>query len=388
MCETWKQWDSQVTFDYNKFSSSIGEQAGAAPSAALIPAKRQLETPVHVTASYGHLTDGKDVVHKLFKATSDLTNRDQLAKVRKLEHAFERVTGGASFRTSLNEQQVQLLFSFSQDDLVPSERCGMGLQELLILLYYAMFDPAELLLVEEPENHLHPAWQRELLRCLKEETDKMYVFATHSSTILDCSIVDRVFVSRFEEGTIHIDDKTSRVQALREMGYAKSDFVTANVLAVVEGPHDQEAIETFLRLHIRTPGKKVAFYLLGGENMTHCSLETMKEAFEHVLAFVDSEIEKGSRKIRRDFRKMCGAINIPCQISELPTMEHYYSIDAYRQVFPNLVIPDAFDPGTQIEKQIGASPKGNTAKLAAATPWSHVERTDLGEFIKELARLM
>ncbi|RYF94254.1 MAG: ATP-binding protein, partial [Chitinophagaceae bacterium] len=75
---------------------------------------------------------------------------------------------------------------------VDAENCGLGLQDLLIMLYFVVEPTNDTVLVEEPESHLHPEMQRKLLNICKERKEKQFVFSTHSSVFLDLTLADTI----------------------------------------------------------------------------------------------------------------------------------------------------------------------------------------------------
>jgi predicted ATPase len=121
------------------------------------------------------------------------------------------------------------------------------------LLYFLAFaalrylDPPSLLLIEEPENGLHPARIREvvrMLRVLAEEMNTQVVMATHSPLVInelkpeEVTIVTRPSV---EEGTrltpireTHNFEKRSSVYALGELWLSYADGETEGPL--IKGP--------------------------------------------------------------------------------------------------------------------------------------------------------
>jgi predicted ATPase len=121
------------------------------------------------------------------------------------------------------------------------------------LLYFLAFaairhlDPPSLLLVEEPENGLHPARIREVVRMLRtiaEEMGTQVVMATHSPLVVNELKPEEVTVvtrPSLEEGTkltpikeTHNFEKRSSVYALGELWLSYADGELENPL--IKGP--------------------------------------------------------------------------------------------------------------------------------------------------------
>ncbi|WP_336289725.1 ATP-dependent nuclease [Aeromonas dhakensis] len=71
---------------------------------------------------------------------------------------------------------------------LPIDACGTGiLQSIQILAYYYLYKP-KLLILDEPDSHLHPNNQRilaKLLRTLNDETGCQIIISTHSRHLLE-----------------------------------------------------------------------------------------------------------------------------------------------------------------------------------------------------------
>jgi hypothetical protein len=376
-----------VQFEEAKLVITLRKSMGALPGRRLVPPKRQFHTRTNFEPGKPLFGTGVEVIQGLFRAQNSRTDKEEKDRLARIESAFEEVTQGVRYAIELNDGVLTVHFSFKGGPLVPAAECGLGLQDLLVILYNAIFDQAPILLVEEPENHLHPVWQRALARFIKRDVDKYVIFATHSSTFLDTSLADRVFLTRYGPDGIAVETVDQKVNVLRELGYAKSDFVSASVLALVEGPGDQDVIEHYLGTQFPETTGRVAFQFIGGDNGKHVRLSHLVEAFEYVVAFADSEIDQGSGRTRRAFKSLCEKHEVPCQLSALPNLEFYFPITAYRRVFPSGNFPNDWKTSAPVTSQTTARVKEKTLELAQATAWSEIWDTDLGAFIARIAAL-
>lgn len=79
--------------------------------------------------------------------------------------------------------------SFSAPRVVPIDRLSSGQMALLAMAYpFVFYDarPLELALIDEPEQHLHPTWQRALLDALRTlSPSTQFLVTTHSKDILE-----------------------------------------------------------------------------------------------------------------------------------------------------------------------------------------------------------
>lgn len=134
-----------------------------------------------------------------------------------------------------------------------------GERELLTYLFaiYALNVRDALVLVDEPELHLHPRWQKALLTLFErmaKETGNQFVMATHSATFISPSSIQ--YVSR-----VYIEEQKSRIIRLKatHLPNSKHLFNIINSqnnerlffcdrVILVEGLSDRLFFEKLLRL--------------------------------------------------------------------------------------------------------------------------------------------
>lgn len=156
--------------------------------------------------------------------TNMLSNDAEVASMvaddRNLEYMvsryMEQVTG-RQFRARMRRGS-----SSFNIDAIPNSRDapssivndGFGVNQVAYMLTVALYDKAKLVLVEEPEIHLHPSMVRKLVHALADialNNDKRFVISTHSETFVVA------LLAQIASGKISVDD-VSFILAEKEDG--------------------------------------------------------------------------------------------------------------------------------------------------------------------------
>lgn len=275
--------------------------------------------------------DGQHLLSQLYWLKNQETHSERYKLYVRIKEAFQKVSSNHSFNITQGERdELDLRFAFLDSEEIKAVDCGLGLKDLLVIIYFALSLEYDVILLEEPENHTHPEMQRKLLRFLAEETDKQYFITTHSSIFLNRTYVDRVFFTEYKNGEIEVTDATSRATVLHNLGYSVTDNLVADLIILVEGSSDKNFIEEFLS-KLKLDGKyNIKIWILGGSEMINQDLSVFKQDYE-MMALIDKDTE--SEKQRVEFGRRCKTLDIYFQKLKRYSIESYFSVEALNEVF-------------------------------------------------------
>ena len=149
---------------------------------------------------------------------------DDRAKLDKFHATIGEIFSGLRIRSTFNEkihQHIEILVRVN-NDLVPLELVGTGtLQAIQLVAYATMYDPG-LLLLDEPDAHLHPSNQRILAATLlkiAEEGNAKIILATNSRHIFDAltrsSLTDVIWL---KDGTRQERQQSEDLSIMLDLG--------------------------------------------------------------------------------------------------------------------------------------------------------------------------
>jgi putative ATP-dependent endonuclease of the OLD family len=151
---------------------------------------------------------------------------------------------------------------------------GSGIREALRLMLDVQFESPHILLLEEPEVHLHPALEYSVLQYLKSQSLLRQVFlTTHSTSFVDTAETSNVYLIKKNAFTkierLTTDDIEDDIP--QELGLRLSSVFMFDRLVFVEGPSDELALrELAFKLDINLSQHNVGFVQMGGaRNFAH-----------------------------------------------------------------------------------------------------------------------
>ncbi len=362
--------------------------AAAVPT-ILVPPKRQIELSCPLSLNEPINNDGSGLLRYLFFAKNQATGTEDKNTFDSVANAFAKISGGHHFEIFPTQANtINLHFAYQQEPWRPAQDCGLGLQDLLVLLYFAVTPKYQVVLVEEAESHLHPEWQRKLLAFLRDTADKQFFLTTHSNIFLDAGMVDKVFFTTLD-GSIKVDDATGRATILADLGYSVTDNLVSDLILLVEGPSDLQVLEEALIKMGLYGDFNIKIWSLGGDNMAQLDLSVFAEHYS-IMALVDNDPKSGH--VRETFMEKCAELNIPVTRLKRYAMENYFTLRAVNEVYRKWgnKVPDTVTsvaPEKPLDEQIGFNVKRNNREIAQEMTMEEFQATDdLYEFLLSVER--
>jgi len=151
---------------------------------------------------------------------------------------------------------------------------GSGIREALRMILDFEFEHPDILLIEEPEMHLHPSLETSMMRYLERISSGCQAFiATHSTNFLDTGEMKNVYlVSKPDSTRIQlVDYEDAEAQIPRELGIRLSSLFMFDRLVFVEGTSDETILREWAStLRVNFSQSNVGFiHMEGARNFTH-----------------------------------------------------------------------------------------------------------------------
>ncbi len=131
-------------------------------------------------------------------------------------------------------------------------------------------------IIEEPELHINPKFQRVLMKRIIEivEEKKLQIFmSTHSASFIDYEYEHKLMLFQTDGNSVHEIKKVTK-SLLNQLGYKASDILHPNCIIWVEGPSDQIYLEHWIKKQIPSLIKNVHYSIIsyGGALSRYMSL--------------------------------------------------------------------------------------------------------------------
>ena len=345
--------------------------------------------------------DGTEsIIHHLHKWRDPPQPQKHLRRLLRVQSVFRELMLDVDMELR-PEHTGQNLSIASNGRYVAIESCGDGVQHLLMIAFYLAIATDSILLIEEPETHLHPELQRNLMRVLGRELKGQSIITTHSPVLLDSALPSAVFRIEHDRvrSTVAPCATTSDLyEVLDDLDVRPSDILQANIVIWVEGPTDRLFLKRCfdLRGDNLTEGLQYQCAYYGGRLRSHCTFDGSPELCNllrmsrNAAMICDSDATAEGDEIdgsKSRLRDECKAANGHYWVTDGREIENYFPDEvltvAYRELLNDpavhISLPKFEKLGDVLKRQF-PNPAGdgwkvdyeeNKAQDYAAAPETH-----------------
>lgn len=281
----------------------------------------------------------------------------------------------------------------SDDEFYKLDSFSSGVKNVLAILTLLILSREKsLILIEEPETHLHPSAIRNLMEVIMKYSEQTQVFfSTHSpSTLLNFKVENIYLVKRNDDNNTIVKDLSYRDinSIIEELGIIPSDFFNRDILLFVEGKYDIAILEAFLG-KVQDNAHNICIIPLDGWTKIkyQVNARVIKElqVKPKLFAILDGDIEKRqSEKEKLDNLKE--ELNLPEEniyTLERGEIESYLlDAEAWFKTWPKLSKKISRD---KLKKRFNRIIKSSRQKEEMRSLMSEL---NLEQFTEELARLI
>ena len=315
-------------------------------------------------------------------------NRSQNRAIQDVTEDVKRLIGADSLEISATAdgKSLQVVVDRRPHKL---QELGAGFSQMVLILANALVKKPPMIVIDEPELHLHPSLQSEFLTTLANYSKYGVMFATHSIGLARQAADQCFTVQRHGEGsTVRPYRRTPQLaEFLGSIGIAGLQELGWNTILLVEGVNDVRTAQALLRVYGK--GRHTVVLPLGGDSMANGKRDDeLSEVLRlagpdgKVFALVDSEREVAGSlplKARQRFSEICVKLNVKLCVTDRRAIENYLtqkSLDA------------AFTPGLYRALEPYAKPgvgfwgKGESWRAAKHMTTEELATTDLGRFFE------
>ncbi|PWF91300.1 MULTISPECIES: ATP-dependent nuclease [Shewanella] len=192
------------------------------PGIAGIPIYEKFEVAIAVKKSATRGDSNNYLRNILYTISNDVD------KWRGFKDSVNSIYTDVDIRVEFDEHVSEFIYVYVQSNNVelPLDSVGTGLLQVIQIFAYIEYFNPKIILLDEPDSHIHPTKQKllskELVERAKKQNDLKIVFSTHSRYILE-SLENQANVVHFQSGVAIPDVNGSNI--LLDIGAADADYL-------------------------------------------------------------------------------------------------------------------------------------------------------------------
>lgn len=309
--------------------------------------------------------------------------------IKKLEREISRIFGFDNIEINASDDNRTLKI-FVNDRSFRLDELGTGLAQFIFCLANAAIRRPSFILIDEPEQNLHPSLQIDFLTTLASYAQFGVIFATHSIGLAR-AVGNRIYsFSRIADGRSEVTDyeATPRLaEFLGELSFSGYQELGFNKILLVEGPTDVTTFQQFLRPYRKD--HQVVILQMGGKSLINGSreleLSEIRRVCDRVVAVIDSEKSTADAPVdpaRIAFQEACRRARIESHILQRRATENYLSERAVKTIKGQTFC--ALTPYESLKDHSPGWGKNENWKIAREMTKDELSETDLGEILERL----
>lgn len=297
------------------------------------------------------------------------------------------------------------LLIFLNDRELDVRDLGTGLHEVVIIAATATALDNALILLEEPEIHMHPLLQRKLMDYLSTHTTNQYLITTHSAHVLDTKHA-AIFTVALEDGWTTVSPAVTNdevVKTIGDLGYSPSDLLQTKAIVWVEGPSDRIYIEYWLSLVNPTlrPGVDYSVMFFGGSLLSHVTgedsdfhegenkLVELRRLNRRSFVVVDSDRGNSKASLKAYVQPLYDELGEdgPLWITDGREIENYVHPDLYAQAIAEVhtgIVKSGVEVSTNRSDKWGVRWQYRTSDDPEGSAWRKAKKVAVAEHIVQM----
>lgn len=310
--------------------------------------------------------------------------------VIKTQQDIAQLLGYQSLEINASTDNRTLLLVFDGIQTITLSDVGAGIAQLIFSMVSVANRKPQIILIDEPELHLHPTMQARFVEALHRHAGFSTIFATHSVGLAR-QVANNIFLVSQDKNSgkssiTPFELAKNNAQLLGELSYSQFSAIGGKFLLLVEGTTEVKTFRVLLRkLNIETD---VMIIPLGGSALIganrECELMEFQRTGAEIFVIVDSERTAESEPLsdeRENFRITCQKLfgGNRVLLTKRRATENYMSDTAIKAVKSEKY--RALSEYEKLEDVVPAWAKSENWKIADEMSFDEIRNTDLGQFL-------
>jgi hypothetical protein len=321
------------------------------------------------------------------------TSRQGRRRAATITEQLGEIFGVPNFDLDVAQNGTELIATMGAETYRLTD-LGSGLGHFVVaLINLAGESSPSWILVDEPENGLHPTLQAAFVRILASYATQGLVFATHSYGLAR-RISGSIYLVRRQDGASQLrshSEVKSLTEFLGEVGFSAYHDLGYDGVLLVEGATDVPVFSELLKT--LDVDEHIVILPLGGVGAlaggNANQLTELRRLSSRVAAIIDSErtSEGGSLDAQRAaFVEACTKLRIPCKVLDRRAIENYLPAHAITAALgPTYRQLDPYESLSTVQPHWS---KGQNWLVAKRMTLADIESTDLGSKLRSVVKAL